>query len=70
MVFLQLVRRFVRQSFAVLKKSDWNAEDMTDLSEMLFRALTVAPVGFIMHLADVYLVELSKVWIFTLRHYY
>jgi hypothetical protein len=56
-----LVRRFLRQCFELLKKAEWKKKQVKDFCNELYKALTLAPIGFNMHFIEIYLEELAKV---------
>ncbi|XP_020299464.1 ribosomal RNA processing protein 1 homolog isoform X1 [Pseudomyrmex gracilis] len=61
--FFMLVRRIVRQTFVVCKNKLWDMEWVMEIS-LIFEELLLhpkTPVGYNLHLTDVYLEELAKV---------
>ncbi|XP_075224832.1 ribosomal RNA processing protein 1 homolog Nnp-1 isoform X2 [Lycorma delicatula] len=58
---LMLIRRFIRQNFTLLKKNNWNVDNVKLLSNCYCTCLNNIPDGLTYHFADVYVNELAKV---------
>lgn len=68
-MYLQLVRRIIRQTFQKCKENLWDIEWIKDISE-IFEKLLIDPkicLGFTMHITEIYLEELAKVCYFILN---
>ncbi|XP_014250274.1 ribosomal RNA processing protein 1 homolog [Cimex lectularius] len=59
--YLMLVRRFLRQTFECVYKLDWEKEKVERLSKELSTSFSMAPLGLLLHLTDIYMEELAKV---------
>lgn len=67
---LQLVRRILRQTFVKCKEKSWDIEWIKDISLLLEKLLTDPKtcLGLSMHITEVFLEELSKVYIYIKNH--
>nr|XP_018895930.1 PREDICTED: ribosomal RNA processing protein 1 homolog isoform X1 [Bemisia tabaci] len=62
--FMMLVRRFLRQSFELIRKKKWAQEEVDKFAEehfFILKFLRKGPLGLITHVKDIYVEELAKV---------
>ena len=60
--FMMLVRRFLRQIFTFLKKTEWKrTSEITTIFKTKVISNTEAAFGFRFHFTDIYLEELAKI---------
>lgn len=69
-IVLQLVRRFMRQSFELVARLGWPTNEVQQLVDIYQKTLTTAPMGLSMHIIEVFCEELAKVMSLLLSHKY
>lgn len=59
--FLMLVRRMLRHTLKLIKKSKWSLELIEKLNEHIYKCLESPCYGLSMHILDIFFEELAKV---------
>lgn len=59
--FLMFIRRFLRQTFILLKNLEWDTAKMEMFSAEMYSSIQILPFGLILHLNDIYNEEIAKV---------